>query len=179
MQNNSIALQEEEGKSLFPAGFFKSAMTLLTSPGKFFSQGDFGRDYRAPLQFLLICSIVSTLLSSIFIVDNQLLLVTINFTNAFIMPFITSAILCFLINLIFQKGLSYSFLLSITAYASVTLLFSWIPGLSLFVGVWHYCLIGIGLTKAASLSTFKTSLLILASLFVLLAFMKLTGVIMQ
>ena len=179
MQNNSIALQKGEDKTLFPAGFFKSAMTLLMSPGKFFSPGEFNRDYRAPLQFLLICSLVSTLLSSIFVVENQLTFLTINLANSFMMPFITSVILYFLINVIFQKELSYAFLFSITAYASVTLLFSWIPGLSLFVGVWHYCLIGIGLTKAASLSTFKTSLLILASLSVLLAFMKLTGVIMQ
>ena len=95
-----------------------------------------------------------------------------NLVNSFMMPFITSVILYFLINVIFQKELSYAFLFSITAYASVTLLFSWIPGLSLFVGVWHYCLIGMGLTKAASISTLKTSLLILTSLVILLVFIK-------
>ena len=179
MQNNSIALQKEEDKTVFPAWFFKSAITLLMSPGKFFSQGDFGREYRSPLYFLIICSLISTFLSSIYIVENQLFLLTLNLANAFIMPFITSFILYLIINLIFQKTLTYAFLFGITAYASVTLLFSWIPGLSLFVGVWHYCLIGIGLTKAARLSTLKTFLLILASLVVLLLFMKLTGVIMQ
>ena len=179
MQNSSLALQQEEEKAVFPAGFFKSAMTLLMSPGKFFAQGDFSSDYRTPLQFLLICSLVSTLLSSVFIVENQLTHLTINLANSFIMPFITSAILYLLINVIFRKELRYALLFSITAYASVTLLFSWIPGLSLFVGVWHYCLLGIGLTKAASLSTFKSSLLILASLIVLLFFMKLTGLIMH
>ena len=178
MQNNSIALQKEEEKSLLSAGFFKTAMTLLMSPGDFFTKNDFGADYGYPLQFLFICSLISTLLSSIFSVENQLFSASLNFANALIMPLVTSAILYAIINILFKKGVRYTIIFSITCFSSVTLFFSWIPGLSLFVGIWHYCLIGIGLIKAASFSTLKACLLILASLVVLLASMKLIGVML-
>ena len=75
--------------------------------------------------------------------------------------YLASSVLC-------RNRFTFQTIFGITAYASVTLLVSWVPGMALFAGLWRFYLIGLGLFKAGGLSVWKAFALILVTAAILL-----------
>jgi hypothetical protein len=96
----------------------------------------------------------------------------------FFMPFIT-AFLAYLAALILCRHIfSYQTVLGITAYANVTLLLAWIPGVSCVTGIWTYGLIGLGMAKVGPITAsmaFRIILITAGCLFLLIQFVLFAG----
>ena len=88
------------------------------------------------------------------------LLSLIYFVNAVMMPVVT-ALLLYGASLVLCKG-AYSLggLCRITAFANVTLLAAWIPGLAGIAGIWRFYLIGVGLVKTGRVAAWRAALLL-------------------
>ena len=77
------------------------------------------------------------------------------FINAFSLPFIIAFIL-YLVTMLLCKGMfTYNILFGIAAYASITLFFSWIPGLAGPTEILRFCLIGLGIIKVGRITILK------------------------
>ena len=128
-------------------GFSRLLGQLLFSPGTFYEALDIDEGFARPMIFLFVMSCCFSMLSCLYIARERLLLGTILFLNRFLTPFLTSMML-YLITLV-RRGnrFSYRGLFTINAYADVTALFAWIPGMGIVSGLWGYYLIGLGIVK--------------------------------
>jgi len=134
---------------------FLSTAYKMLHPGDFYEGLLMERGHTPPLVFLFICSIFFTIPSSMFVLQKKIFFGLMFFLNAFSMPFITAFIL-YLVAMLLCKGLfTYNTLFGITAYASITLLISWIPGLAGPTEILRFCLIGIGMVKTSRISYLK------------------------
>ena len=71
------------------------------------------------------------------------------------MPFIMAVILYLVTLLLCKDVFSYQTLFAITAYAGVTQLAAWIPGMPWIAGIWKFYLIGLGMVKVGQISGVK------------------------
>jgi hypothetical protein len=131
----------------------KSAGSLLTSPGRFFSREAKTAHWRHGLglifssALLASCGVLllnkppSPWLSSALFVFNGVGMVLI------------SAVFGYLaLRLIWETPVAFGHVFSIYAFAgSLPMLISWLPGSFLAVEAWKWCLIGIGLTQGLGL----------------------------
>ncbi|UCF85883.1 MAG: YIP1 family protein [Desulfobacteraceae bacterium] len=151
-------------------GFIKTSGRLLLHPGQFYEEMSKGKEYMGALPFLLSTCILFTLLAGFMMAQGKALIYLIFFLNAFLMPFIMAFILYLSTLVLCREVFTYQSLFRITAYANVTLLSAWIPGLSWVMGIWKFCLIGLGMVKVGRISGMKAfiSLVATACIFVLL-----------
>ena len=160
------------------ARFFKVVYEMLLHPGSFYERLSPQSGYASPVIFLFSCSILFSIFGSFYTVQKNMLFAVVYFIKAFFIPFIT-AFLVYLVTLFLCKNLfTYQALLGITAYANVTLLAAWIPGVSWVTGIWTYYLIGLGMVKMGritALRAFGTVLAAAGSLFVLIQFVLIAG----
>jgi hypothetical protein len=161
---------------LSPHLFFRTVMQVGLSPGRFFvSLADDRRPFTPPLYFIVLCALVNTTLSVLLRPENPpLLIVFFFFLNAIGMPVIIAGLL-FGIAQLLCRGTFKSFrkLFCIAAYANVTFLFSWIPGIIWAATLWNFYLIGIGLVKTGPIGGSKAFACIAVALVVLIFLVQL------
>jgi hypothetical protein len=147
---------------------FIRTVSKMLHPGDFYEGLLCRNGYTSPLIFLLLCSILFVIPCSIFVVQKRMFFALMFFFNAFSMPFIAAFIL-YLVTSLFCKGrFSYSKLFGITAYANVTLLISWIPGLAGPTEILKFFMIGLGMVKVGQISSLKAFMCIFAGAAILL-----------
>lgn len=127
----------------------------------------------APVVFLLSCSLLYTALASIFVVREHAFFAAVFFLNSFGMPFMVAFILYLTAAVVCKNTFAYKNLFGIAAYANVTLLLAWIPGLSWITGIWSFYLIGLGMVKAGRIKGWKAGICLLTALAIMLALIKL------
>jgi hypothetical protein len=141
---------------------FIPTVSKMLHPGDFYAGLRRGNGHSAPLVFLFLCSILFTIPSSIFVVHKRMFFALMFFLNAFSMPFIAAFIL-YLVTILFCKDVfSYNKLFGITAYANVTLLISWIPGLAGPTEILKFFLIGLGMVKIGRISSLRAFMCLVA-----------------
>lgn len=147
---------------------FLRTISKMLHPGDFYTGLRRGNGYTSPLVFLFLCSILFTIPCSIFAVHKRMFFALMFFLNAFATPFITAFIL-YLVTFLFCKNVfAYNKIFGITAYANVTLLISWIPGLAGPTEILKFFLIGLGMVKVGRISSLKAFMCLVATAAVLL-----------
>jgi hypothetical protein len=180
MTHKSITIDDRQGfQGWAPfAQIFRIICDMLLHPGTFYERLPPQSGYTSPIIFLFFCSAFHSICATICTSREKAVFAALYFMNAFFMPFIT-AFLAYLATLILCRHVFlYQTVLAITAYANVTLLFSWIPGISFVTGIWTYALIGFGMAKRGPITTSTASLIILITagcLLLLIQFIFLVG----
>jgi len=154
--------------------FFRTISKMLYA-GDFYEGLSQERPSTPPVVFLLICSILFTILSSMFVLKKRFFFALAFFLNSFSMPFITAFILYLVTLLLCKKPLAYKTLFGITAYANITLLFSWIPGVAGPAQILKFCLIGLGMVKTGRISYLRAFVCLLCTGMAMLFLFQLLG----
>ena len=153
------------------ARIFQIFVDMMVRPGRFFEQLDKENGYGPALLFLFFVCVFFGILSSLFVMQNRPLFALIFFLNAFAMTFVTAFILYLVAILVCKDTFTYQKLFAVTAYANVTLLAAWIPGLAWITGIWKFYLIGLGMARTGRISGMRAflCLLICAVILIILA----------
>jgi hypothetical protein len=125
-----------------------------------------------PAIFLFASSGVYSVLAALLSPEKKALLAGIYLANAFLTPWIMAVVLYLASTVLCKNRFTFQTVFGITAYASVTLLVSWIPGTALFAGLWRFYLVGLGLVRAGRISVTRAFALILVTAAVLLLFIQ-------
>jgi hypothetical protein len=149
-----------------------SVKGVLLRPGAFFQNLPEERSLGRPTIFLLACSGVFSVIAALLSSDKKGLLAGIYFANAFLTPWIMAAVLYLASTVLCKNRFTFQTIFGITAYASVTLLVSWIPGTALFAGLWRFYLVGLGLVRAGRISVTRAFVLIMVTAAILLLFIQ-------
>jgi hypothetical protein len=152
--------------------FLKSLKGVMLRPGAFFQRLPEDVTLLRSVFFLFACSAVFSAIAALLTPGANGPLAGIYIANAFLTPWIMAAVLYLASSVLCRNRFSFQTIFGITAYASVTLLVSWIPGMALFAGLWRFYLIGLGLVKAGGLSVWKAFALILITSAILLVFIQ-------
>ncbi len=162
--------EENVVKSGTVRNFFSVLRTLVLHPGQFFEDLSQKKIDTSTLIFLFICSAFASIMAILFVPQKRAIFLVIFFLNGMLMPFVTAFILYLVTFFLCKDVFTYKTLFRITAYAQVTLLAAWVPGLSWPVGIWKFYLVGLGMVKVGRISVTKAfiSLLIMGGVFVLL-----------
>jgi len=148
--------------------FLQSLKGVLIRPGAFFQTLPEASTLGRPAIFLFACSGIFSVVAAFLSPENRGVLSVIYFANAFLTPWIMAVVL-YLASTVLCKGrFTFKTIFGITAYASVTLLVSWIPGTALLAGLWRFYLVGLGLVKAGRISVTRGLALILVTAVILL-----------
>jgi len=150
--------------------FFGVLRALVLHPGQFFEDLSQKKIDTSTLIFLFICSAFASIMAILFIPQKRAIFLVIFFLNGMLMPFVTALILYLVTFFLCKDVFTYQILFRITAFAQVTLLAAWVPGLSWPVGIWKFYLIGLGMVKVGRISAMKAfvSLLIMGGMFIFL-----------
>lgn len=172
MLDNVTAVNGHQRKATYLTRFIRTVFKML-HPGDFYEGWARREAYASPLVFLLFCSVLFTVACSVFVVQKRMIFALMFFLNAFSMPFVSAFVLYVVTALLCKSVFSYNKLLGITAYANVTLLISWIPGLAGPAEILKFFLIGLGMVKVGGISRLKslTCLLAVAALMLLLVYL--------
>jgi len=154
---------------------FLRTMSKMLYAGDFYEGLPQERAHTSPVVFLLICSVIFTILSSVFVLENKIFFSLAFFFNAFSMPFITAFILYLVTMLLCKNLFTYKTLFGITAYANIILLFSWIPGVAGPAQILKFCLIGLGMVKVGRISYLKAFICLLCAGMAMLFLLQLLG----
>lgn len=145
----------ERDRPFFVPGrsFLKMVIGLLINPGRFYEERKEEKGYCRALLFLLTVSILFTAAGTLLMPQKKGFFAVVFFLNAFLMPFLTAGILYLVTRLICRRLYSFEALFRIIAYANVTLLISWLPGIAWVGGIWKFYLIGVGLSRTGGIKT--------------------------
>ncbi|UCB48904.1 MAG: YIP1 family protein [Deltaproteobacteria bacterium] len=152
------------------SNFLGVLRALVLHPGRFFEDLSQRKIHTSSLVFLLFCSAFASIMAILFIPQKKAIFLVIFLLNGMLMAFVTAFILYLVTFFLCKDVFTYQSLFRITAYAQVTLLAAWVPGLSWPVGIWKFYLIGLGMVKVGTISAMKAfvSLLIMGGMFILL-----------
>jgi hypothetical protein len=148
--------------------FLDSLKGVLLRPGAFFQGLPEESTLWRPAIFLFACSGVFSVIAALLSPEEKGLLAGIYFANAFLTPWIMAGVLYLASAVLCKNRFTFQTIFGITAYASVTLLVSWIPGMALFAGLWRFYLVGLGLVRAGRISVAKALVLLLVTAAILL-----------
>ena len=130
------------------------------------------------LIFLFSCSLLFSIFKTFFVLEKKPLFFAIYLLNACSMPFVT-AFLLYLVALVFSHNtFSYQILFRVVAYANVTLLAAWIPGVSYVTGFWKFYLIGLGMVQVGHVTPLRAFWQLLTTALVLILLVRLSQLIM-
>ncbi len=149
-----------------------SVKGVLLRPGSFFQNLPEASTLGGPAIFLFACSGVFSVLAALLSPEKRGLLAGIYFANAFLTPWIMAVVLYLATTVLCKNRFTFQTIFGIAAFASVTLLVSWIPGTALFAGLWRFYLVGLGLVRAGRISVTRACALILVMAAVLLLFIQ-------
>lgn len=170
MLHTQIIIESGEGRrgvSMFRQ-FIESLKGVLLRPGAFFLKLPDDSSLGRPAIFLFACSGLYSVLAALFSPENKGLLAGVYFANAFLTPWIMAVVLYLASMVLCRNRFTFQTVFGIAAYASVTLLVSWIPGVALFAGIWRFYLVGLGLVRAGHISVARALVLILVTAAILL-----------
>lgn len=136
---------------------------LLVRPGGFFQEMQREGGLGPAVAFLAVCSAVSGILSAVYAYQHPWFAAFSRFANGFLTPFVLALLLYPVTMVLCKNAFTYQDLLKISAYAQVTLLFSWIPGIGWVAGLWRFYLIGLGMVRAGRITALKAASAILAA----------------
>lgn len=136
---------------------------LLIRPGDFFGEMPPEGELGPPVAFMAVCSAVSGLLTAVYAYQYPWSAAFFRFVNGFLTPFLLAFLLHGVATVICRHAFTYRSLLRINAYAQVTLLFSWIPGIGWITGLWRFYLIGLGMVRAGRIKPGTTAAVILGA----------------
>ncbi|MCF8120702.1 MAG: YIP1 family protein [Deltaproteobacteria bacterium] len=156
----------------FSIGFYFRTLTqMLGSPGQFFEAMPEGIGLKQPFLFLLMSSLFFTGASLTCVPDRHVRMGGILFSNAVLMPFITSSVAFLAMTMIMGRRVGFSRFFAVYAFSGgVTMLASWIP---LFVWItepWRWGLILMGLVKGCGLKWMQAVVILSVSIVVLMLF---------
>lgn len=159
--------QEEDIQYDFvPANFlnslFGTAKAVLLSPRLFYSRMKTEGGLRNPTLFLASCILVHTLLVSLYVRDQTV--VIRNMTYGVAMPFVTAGILFLFITRVFKASGTYEAAFRVNAYAAAVNLATWVPMLGLFLEFYRLYLIAWGLSYAFSIRVSQSALAIVMTM---------------
>ncbi len=161
------------------AAFYRDMMNILLQPKDFFQTLPERKSAGDAVRFLCICAGIYSIAATVFAHENHLLYFFMFLLNALFIPVVTATGLYMVLYASGTKTMDYARTFQIVAYAGVTLLFAWIPGMAPFAEIFKYYLIGAGLVKTGRISiarTIGTLLATIALLFLALYMTKaLTG----
>lgn len=156
--------------------FFRTVKQVILSPGRFFAEVAEDRHrFSPPLYFITLCAVINTALSLLVRPEHPpLLIFFLFFLNAMGMPVVIAGLLYGIVQVICPgRFRSFLPLFSVAAYAHVTVLFSWIPGITWAATLWNFYLIGIGLTRTGPIGGARAFACIAAVVAVLIFLVKL------
>ena len=169
-----IKNKRDRHNGMFVHQFLRTISKMLYA-GDFYESLPQERAHTPPVVFLLICSVIFTILSSVFVLENKIFFALAFFVNAFSMPFITAFILYLVAMLLCKNLFTYKNLFRIAAYANIILLFSWIPGVAGPAQILKFCLIGLGMVKIGRISYLKAFACLLCAGMAMLFLLQLLG----
>jgi len=153
----------------------KTAVRLVLHPGEFYTQMPMERDYGKAMVFLFFCSLVYGALTALYAGEQQALVGGIAFVNAFLSPFLLAFLLYAVSKILCRNTFSFGSLMRIMAYAGVTLLVAWIPGMGWAAGIWRFCLVGLGMVKAGGISGRKAFAALACTVLTFLLMVRMLG----
>lgn len=166
-----VIRETKEKKTHLVTDFFAVVSALTLHPGRFYGQLGERGSLSAALVFCAVTSGMFGVLATVFGEQGGgLQAMTLLFLNGFFMPFIFSFLLYLVSIPLCRDAFTFQRLLAVTAYANVTLLAAWIPGLPYLAGIWKFCLIGLGMVQTGNIGKGRAFVCILAtvSLFLLM-----------
>jgi len=156
----------------FLASFLRTAKLVFLTPKDFFLGMKKHGGFRNPSLFLAACVLVHASLTGFFL--RSPIMVVKGSLLGILFPFLTAAILFFIITKLFKVPGSYETTFRVNAYAATISLLSWIPALGLFLEAYRLYLLTVGLTSVFAI---KTPRAVLAILLTLAVFVLASGVI--
>lgn len=145
---------------------------LLIRPGDFFGEMPPEGGLGPPVAFLTVCSAVSDILSAVYAYEHPWVAAFSGFVNGFLIPFVLALLLLAVAMVLCRNAFTYRSLLRIIAYAQVTLLFSWIPGIGWVAGLWRFYLIGLGMVRVGRITALRAASVIVAAAAIFLVLFK-------
>ncbi|RJR23086.1 MAG: hypothetical protein C4582_05885 [Desulfobacteraceae bacterium] len=158
-----------------PRQMLRIAVRLILHPGDFFSGMDAHRHDEKAILFLLLCSLVNASVTALYAGERHATIAGIAFVNAFLSPFFLAFLLYLVALILCNRLFSFGFLISLMAYAGVTLLFAWIPGVGWISGIWMFFLVGLGMVKAGGVSPAKAFTALACTVLVFLLIVRILG----
>jgi len=108
-----------------------------------------------PWGFLIASCLVSGLFAMVFFAGMDIVFATAYSVNGLLVPVMLAAILFCVGKLLCTQAPVFRTLFTISAYANVTLLIAWVPGVSWMAGLWRFYLIGVGLVRLGGIGRSK------------------------
>lgn len=146
-----------------PKHWLQTTWKLLIRPGDFFGEMPAEGDLGPPITYMAVCSAVAAALAAFNAHQQPWSAAFFGFFNGFLTPFFLALLLHWVAMVICRNAFTYRSLLIITAYAQVTLLFSWLPGIGWVAGLWRFYLIGLGMVRWGRIPPIKAASAILGA----------------
>jgi hypothetical protein len=143
--------------------WLETTWKLLIRPGDFFGNLTPDGELGPPITYMAVCSAVAALLAAFNAHHQPWAAAFLGFVNGFLTPFFLTLLLHGVTMAICRNAFTYRSLLKITAYAQVTLLFSWLPGIGWVAGLWRFYLIGLGMVRWGRIAPTKAASAILGA----------------
>lgn len=146
------------------AGFYRDVVKILLYPGQFFEEMPDLKQKRDAVAFLCICVGIYSAAATLFAYENHFIYFLMFLANGLFVPIVTFAALFLVLFMTGAGRTGHAATLCIVAYAGVTLLFAWIPGMAPFAEIYKYYLVGLGLVKAGKMSLARAIATLLATI---------------
>jgi len=148
---------------------------LALNPRVFYAELQTGRDDGKAVFFLLLCSLINSSLTGLYALEKWAFVGGIAFLNAFLSPFLIAFLLYAVAAVLSKNAFAYHAMMRIVAYAGVTYLISWIPGMAWIAGLWRIFLVGTGLVHAGGMSRGRTFAVLTVTGLIFLGIMRMLG----
>ena len=148
----------------FPGSFFDVAKAVLIAPKAFFSTMSRNGGFANPTLFLLACVGVHSLLARPFMRAPGFFFQ--NILMGMIVPFVTAGIMFIILTRLFKSPGTYEATFRINACVSAVGLLSWIPVAGMFLELYRFYLIVIGLRTVYTIKTSRAVITIVLTLIV-------------
>jgi hypothetical protein len=146
----------------FLASLFRTAKAILFSPKIFFEGMNREGGLRKPFIFLACCVLIHTLIAGL-LLKNQSLIAR-NLVFGMVLPFVTAAILYFIITRLFKASGTYEMAFRANAYSAAVALLSWMPLVGVILEFYRIYLIVLGLSSTFSIKVSRAFLAIAMTL---------------
>jgi len=172
-------LSNNERERAWCAGSMKQMVRdlpkLILNPSVFYAELQMDRGNGKAICFLLLCSLVHGALTGLYALERGWLVGGIAFLNAFLSPFFIAFLLYAVAAVLSRKAFTYHAMMVIMAYAGVTCLVSWIPGMAWIAGLWRVFLVGTGLVQAGGITRGRAFGVLTVTVLVFLVIMRMLG----
>jgi hypothetical protein len=163
----------QENKFNFKS-YFNTLMSLLSSPGSFFSGIQGHVDVKQALGFLLVSSVFYTCASLVTeFPSNPAIRGGVHLLNCIGMVFIFSASAYLMMRLIIGKPIRFTELFAVYALASgLTLISSWIPVFTVLTEPWRCWVVWVGMTKGFGFKKNHAAVIVIVSHILVIIFFR-------